>query len=61
MLASCRDDGDIQLWDTHTGEHLKTLRLDRPYEQLAIVGIRALTEAKKETLCALGAIEDDSC
>lgn len=56
-LASCSDDGAIILWDLETGEQLRTLRRDRPYERLNITGIRGLTEAQKTTLHALGAIE----
>ena len=56
-LASCGDDGAITLWNLHSGEHLQTLRRDRPYERLNITGIRGLTEAQKATLRALGAIE----
>jgi WD40 repeat protein len=59
QLASCGDDGAITLWDLHSGEHLQTLRRDRPYERLNITGIRGLTEVQKATLCALGAVEDD--
>ena len=58
MLASCGDDGAIMLWDLHGGEHLCTLRRDRPYERLNITGIRGLSEAQKATLRALGAVED---
>ena len=57
-LASCGDDGAITLWDLERGEHLRTLRRDRPYERLDITGIRGLTEAQKTTLRALGAIEN---
>jgi WD40 repeat protein len=57
-LASCGDDGAITLWDLHSGEHLRTLRRDRPYERLDITGIRGVTEAQKASLRALGAIED---
>ena len=57
-LASCGDDGVITLWDLHSGESLRTLLRDRPYERLNITGIRGLTEAQKGTLRALGAIED---
>jgi WD40 repeat protein len=57
-LASCGDDGAIMLWDLERGEHLRTLRRDRPYERLDITGIRGLTEAQKATLRALGAMED---
>ena len=56
-LASCGDDGAVALWDLERGEHLRTLRRDRPYERLNITGIRGLTEAQKATLRALGAME----
>ena len=54
-LASCGDDGTIRLWELHRGEHLHTLRRDRPYERLTITGIKGLTEAQKASLHALGA------
>jgi WD40 repeat protein len=57
-LASCGDDGAIRLWDLHSGEHLQTLRRNRPYERVNITGIRGLTEAQKAALHALGAIEN---
>ncbi|MAS37849.1 MAG: XRE family transcriptional regulator [Anaerolineaceae bacterium] len=57
-LASGADDGVIIIWELDTGAQLQTLRRDRPYERLNITGIRGLTEAKKATLHALGAIED---
>lgn len=56
-LASCGSDGAITIWDLHTGEHLRTLRRDRPYERTDITGIRGLTEAQKVTLRQLGAVE----
>jgi DNA-binding NarL/FixJ family response regulator len=57
-IASCGDDGAIRLWDVHSGEHLRTLRRDRPYERLNITGIRGLSEAQKASLRALGAFEE---
>jgi WD40 repeat protein len=57
-LASCGYDGTIRIWDLQSGEALRTLRRDRPYERLDITGIRGLTEAQKATLHALGAVED---
>ena len=56
-LASCGDDGAIQVWDLESGELLRTLRRDRLYERLNITGVKGLTEAQKDTLRALGAIE----
>ena len=46
-----------QIWDLESGEHLRTLRRDRPYERLNITGIKGLTQAQKASLRALGAIE----
>src|SRR5258708_2957302 len=57
-LASWADDGAGALWDLERGEHLRTLRRDRPYERLDITGIRGLTGAQRATLRALGAVED---
>ena len=54
LLASCGDDGAIMIWDLERGEHLRTLRRDRPYERLDITGIREVTEAQKASLRALG-------
>jgi WD40 repeat protein len=57
ILASTGDDGTIKLWDMRTGECLKTLRSDRPYERMDITGAIGLTEAQKASLKALGAVE----
>jgi WD40 repeat protein/predicted ATPase/transcriptional regulator with XRE-family HTH domain len=57
QLASCGDDGAIMLWDLHTGEHLRTLRRDRPYERMNIDGLTGITEAQRASLVALGAVE----
>jgi hypothetical protein len=48
------------IWDLPSAEHLQTLRHNRPYEQLNIAEIRGLTQAKKESLQALGAILGNS-
>lgn len=56
-LISGSLDGTIKLWDVKTGRCLKTLRANRPYEGMNIAGVIGLTEAQKETLKALGAIE----
>jgi WD40 repeat protein len=56
-LASGSQDGTIKLWDVHTGQLLKTLRTERPYEQMNINGVTGVTAAQKEALKALGAVE----
>ncbi len=60
LLASCGEDGAIQVWDLAYGQHLRTLRRDRPYERLNITGIQGLTQAEIATLRALGAVEDEA-
>jgi WD40 repeat protein len=57
LLASCGDDGAIQIWQLHGGQHLGTLRRDRPYERLDISGIKGLTDAEKLALKMMGAVE----
>ncbi|MGK7874355.1 MAG: NACHT domain-containing protein [Xenococcaceae cyanobacterium] len=57
ILASGSWDGIIKLWDVNTGECFKTLRNPRLYEGMNITGVTGLTDAQKETLKALGAIE----
>jgi WD40 repeat protein len=56
-LASSSRDGTIKIWDTVTETCLHTLRSDRPYEGMNITGVKGLTDAQKNTLKALGAIE----
>jgi WD40 repeat protein len=56
-LASGGFDGTIKLWDIHSGECLRTLRPPRPYENMNITGATGLTDAQRETLKTLGAVE----
>ncbi len=58
LLASCGNDGAIHIWDLASGERLRTLRRDRPYERLNISGVKGLTQAQRATLQALGAVDD---
>jgi WD40 repeat protein len=57
-LASGSEDETINLWDVKKGERLRTLRSNRLYEGMKITGVTGLTEAQKDTLKALGAVED---
>ena len=59
ILASCGYDQTVRLWEVQTGECLKTLRPDRPYERMNITAVTGLTEAQIATLKALGAVEDN--
>jgi WD40 repeat protein len=56
-LASGSADETVKLWDVKTGECLKTLLNERPYEGMNITGVTGLTEATIASLKSLGAIE----
>jgi WD40 repeat protein len=64
MLASCSQDQTIKLWQppsqTAPPCALKTLRIPRPYEGMAIAQVTGLTAAQKATLMMLGAIEAEA-
>ena len=57
-VAGASLNGAIKLWRVQTGECLKTLRSDRPYESMNITRTTGLSEIQRRTLKALGAVED---
>jgi WD40 repeat protein len=57
-LATSSEDETIRLWTIKTGECLRVLRVERPYEGMNITGVTGLTLAQKETLKALGAVDE---
>ena len=58
ILASGSCDGTIKFWDVKTGECLKTLIAEGPYEGMNITGVTGLTDAEKATIASLGAVCD---
>jgi WD40 repeat protein len=56
-LVSGGEDSTIAVWDVHTGACQMVLRPPRPYEGINITGATGLTDAQRETLQALGAVE----
>jgi WD40 repeat protein/transcriptional regulator with XRE-family HTH domain len=60
IFATGSEDDTIKIWDTTTAECLKTLRYQRLYEGMNLVGATGLTEHEKASLAKLGAIAEDS-
>lgn len=56
-LLSGSFDETLRFWDVQTGECLQTLKAERSYEGMNITGVTGVTEAQKNTLKALGAVE----
>lgn len=56
-LASGSEDETIKLWNVQTGKCWKTLTSDRPYEGMNISQVTGITEAQKQNLKTLGAVE----
>ncbi|MEM7131250.1 MAG: WD40 repeat domain-containing protein [Chloroflexota bacterium] len=56
-IYSASTDGEIKLWDTDSGKCVKTLRLEAPFAKMNISGLSGITEAQRESLKVLGAIE----
>jgi WD40 repeat protein len=57
-LISGSKDETIKYWNVETGECLKTMRIQRLYEGMSILGVQGLTDAQKNTLALLGAVEE---
>jgi WD40 repeat protein len=58
ILASSSYDSTIKTWVLPQLEYLHTLSPPRPYEGLDITGATGLTDAQRETLKQLGAIDE---
>lgn len=56
-IVSSSENGTIRLWDSYEGECFRVLNVERLCKGMNILGVTGLTDAQKETLRVLGAIE----
>jgi WD40 repeat protein/GTPase SAR1 family protein len=57
ILFSGSQDETIRFWDLKTGQTLQPLEVPRPYRDMNITQAKGLTDAQRQTLCILGAID----
>lgn len=57
-IVSGSKDGTIKYWSVQTGICFKTLRNQRLYENMNITNIKGLTDAQKDAIKLLGAMEE---
>ncbi|MEM9486343.1 MAG: hypothetical protein AAGA83_21915, partial [Cyanobacteria bacterium P01_F01_bin.116] len=55
-LASSSRDGSLRLWDLKTGNSVKMLNTQSPYEGMDITNVTGLSNTQKEDLTHLGAV-----
>lgn len=58
ILATGSQDETMKFWDVQTGDCRETLTVERPYEGMNITGVRGINKAQKDTLIALGSVEE---
>jgi WD40 repeat protein/transcriptional regulator with XRE-family HTH domain len=57
QVASGSIDGTIRFWQIRSGACVRTLQADRRYERMDITGLTGITDAQREALLTLGAVD----
>jgi WD40 repeat protein len=57
VLAGGGVDGSVRVWDLPTGTLRHSVRADRLYERLDITGLTGVTDAQRQALITLGAVD----
>ena len=57
IVVSGSYDGTVRAWEASSGACLRTMRSDRCYERMDITGLTGVTNAQRDALLALGAVE----
>ena len=55
-LVSSSEDETIKFWDSISGECTRTLKIEKPYDDMNFMGVTGLTEGRIISLKALGAV-----
>ena len=56
-VASASYDRTARLWEASTGESLRTFRADGQYERMDITGLIGITDAQRQNMIMLGAMD----
>ncbi len=57
LMASASEDGTVKLWEMGTGGCVRTVQAERRYEPMDITGVTGITDAQRNSLIALGAVD----
>jgi WD40 repeat protein len=57
LVVSGGFDGSVKIWDAQSGAALRTVQAERRYERVDITRLTGITDAQRQSLVALGAVE----
>lgn len=57
LVVSGGFDGTVKVWDAQTGATLRTVQAERRYERVDITRLTGVTDAQRQSLVALRAVD----